>query len=485
MLLDALEEVSGSGKPIELQRICSGPGAEDAEEGMQLLQACGIKTSRTKSNLAAYIDDDDDIDSPGIPEVKSSHILGDDRENIFEVKAAKKASKQSGSCEREDRVAAVTVQTWWRARKHKKVNKLLLAAEALIMEHVRGDSIDLQRMLSDTSFDCYNPANMDPTRILRAMHYGFTKPHNFILRYEINLSALGHWTEDISKKYMENPYHNWNHAFDVYQFCHMSVSSGLIDFMNYQDVFAILIAAIAHDVGHPGKTNPFLIATKADLAIQYNDRSPLENMHASTCFETMTAQARNNFLSTLDDATRANVRTKIITAILATDNKHHFEMVDKFKTRVSKEDSPFTQGSNEDREKQITSKEDRRLLLQAFMHMCDISNCCRPFSVFRRVSGFLEAEFFKQGDAERSLGIPISMLMDRTKDSLAASQGFWINHMVGPLFKPWSNFAHQDYRQTLKDNMDGNAQGWAELIEKHGKKTAGEILHLEGCVGFE
>merc|ERR1719235_1698518 len=51
------------------------------------------------------------------------------------------------------------------------------------------------------------------------------------------------------------------------------------------DTMLGLIAGAVHDVGHPGRTNAFQSKTMSPLAIRYNDRSILENMHASLCFE--------------------------------------------------------------------------------------------------------------------------------------------------------------------------------------------------------
>ena len=55
--------------------------------------------------------------------------------------------------------------------------------------------------------------------------------------------------------------------------------------------FSLLIAALAHDVAHPGVNNPFLVDTGHELALRYNDKSPLENMHCSRLFSIAAASA--------------------------------------------------------------------------------------------------------------------------------------------------------------------------------------------------
>ena len=61
-------------------------------------------------------------------------------------------------------------------------------------------------------------------------------------------------------------------------------SFSLQDIVGEFDLFAGLIAAAIHDVGHPGHNNNFEIAIQSDLAITYNDQAVLENYHLATTF---------------------------------------------------------------------------------------------------------------------------------------------------------------------------------------------------------
>ena len=60
-------------------------------------------------------------------------------------------------------------------------------------------------------------------------------------------------------------------------------------------MMSITLAAACHDVGHPGVTNIFLIETKAEMAIRYNDLMVLENFHVATTYEILKTEKYNIF----------------------------------------------------------------------------------------------------------------------------------------------------------------------------------------------
>lgn len=55
--------------------------------------------------------------------------------------------------------------------------------------------------------------------------------------------------------------------------------------LNSKNIFTNVFSGLCHDVGHTGFTNAFEIASMSRKAILYNDKSPLENYHASLTFE--------------------------------------------------------------------------------------------------------------------------------------------------------------------------------------------------------
>ena len=76
------------------------------------------------------------------------------------------------------------------------------------------------------------------------------------------------------------------------------------------------------------------MATAAPLAIQYNDHSPLENMHLATAFTLMQKPA-NNFVESLSPFVRKELRRIIIAMVLATDNDRHFASLEKLEALVT------------------------------------------------------------------------------------------------------------------------------------------------------
>jgi len=264
-----------------------------------------------------------------------------------------------------------------------------------------------------------------------------------------------------------------------FQFLYVALTTGGAErFFNFMDVLALLVAAVGHDVGHFGVNNIFLIKTSHSLSITYNDVSPLENMHASTCFQTL-SQGKLDFLSGADNHTRTLLRDKIIQAILSTDMAHHFEHVDRFSARVA-DSNPWKTETKHCREMQQASKSDRRMLLQSFVQMADLGHNCRPWDVHKYMIVTLEEEFFRQGDQERELGmLPIMPMMDRHAGSAASAQEFFLGKMVKPLLIPFTKFIQPQLGEDLLKSIDENIQTWKDLLAKHGEKMrAAQLVPL-------
>merc|ERR1712032_1527296 len=63
-----------------------------------------------------------------------------------------------------------------------------------------------------------------------------------------------------------------------------------------------------------------------ELALRYNDKSPLENMHCARLFE-ICSRAETDVFEKADSENKKHARKVCIASILHTDNVNHFEMV--------------------------------------------------------------------------------------------------------------------------------------------------------------
>ena len=85
------------------------------------------------------------------------------------------------------------------------------------------------------------------------------------------------------------------------------------------------MSALAHDVGHPGFNNEYLVKSKHNLAWTYNDLSVLENFHSASMFE-MLNDPNNNMFAFQPEQEYWSFRRVATTSIMNTDMKCHFEL---------------------------------------------------------------------------------------------------------------------------------------------------------------
>jgi hypothetical protein len=98
------------------------------------------------------------------------------------------------------------------------------------------------------------------------------------------------------------------------------------------DIAAVLLAALAHDVLHPGTNNHFQVSSKSAVALLYGDVSVLENQSSTFARELIQRLDLLRHLD-LDDQSPLEIRTErmnntIHDCILKTDMCHHFDLLD-------------------------------------------------------------------------------------------------------------------------------------------------------------
>lgn len=275
---------------------------------------------------------------------------------------------------------------------------------------------------TDVSMWDFRPYDMTPDELLPYLEAMFEQL-DLIQTYNIDRECLHRFFRVVSRSYLPNAYHNFQHAFDVTQTVFVLLTStNVTDYLTKLDLLILMVSAICHDIEHPGLNNAFQISTGTPLAMFYNDRSVLENHHCHRTFQILKTPD-TAILDGMDIEQWREFRAGVITAILATDMGHHFEVTQKFQSRLEN-------GDNWSRE----SADDRTLLIRILIKVADISNPAKPHETALVWSKRLHEEWYLQGDKEREAGLPVTPIMDRSAAKPAKIAADFIDYILSPLY---------------------------------------------------
>mmetsp|Transcript_59779 Transcript_59779/g.142275 ORF Transcript_59779/g.142275 Transcript_59779/m.142275 type:complete len:1068 (-) Transcript_59779:24-3227(-) len=259
------------------------------------------------------------------------------------------------------------------------------------------------------------------------------------------------------------PFTNFRHGCDTLAACYRLL--GLAQWamwLSDLDAYVMLIASLANDVGHPGRTNAFLIETSHELALRYNDSSPLEHMHCSTLFDIMRESEHVNVFKNLGPKEFKQARSVCIDVILHTDYAQHFKMVKEMKQLYGVNADVIDQQSKNpsDFDSAYTGllQENSRLFAKVIVHLADISNPLQQFHISQKWATKIMEELFQQGDEEKKLGIPVGMLNDRDKISVPRAQMSFISFLLSPLVLSTLRILPVMY--PVSRQMASNAEAW-------------------------
>jgi len=231
--------------------------------------------------------------------------------------------------------------------------------------------------------------------------------------------------QQLGESYLDNPYHNQLHGADVAQALNWTLTIGgaassfnktidsnesngnnennesnennennegneSTDQNNVPKItlLASILAALAHDAAHPGVNNNYLIDISHPLALTYNDRSPLEHMHAATFFRILNQEECSFIPVEFKEKSRA-MRGVIVNMILSTDMMQHGNLIGTLKNRLKK-------GS-----KLTNDGRDIQMVLNICLHLADISNPARKTEIAVPWAKRIQEEFWSQGDKVR------------------------------------------------------------------------------------
>lgn len=262
------------------------------------------------------------------------------------------------------------------------------------------------------------------------------------------------------------PFHNFRHAVNVLQTLHcffINIHSHVGErtfaalFPNDKDIFLCYVAALCHDLQHPGVDNNLLAQLNSPLAVRYNYNAILEQHHCSCCFaildylmkpknnNTASSFSRNNnilarYCGAESEDDEAECLKLIAILIGATEvPRHHIikANIDKVVTALTTTTNNAAASSSAPTLLPRVTETERRDLLCALLEAADISNEVRSNfeGINKKWSVRVQAEFLKSGDALRNAGKPVMDPQNRDKLDIGGGQRFFTNFMCKPLYE--------------------------------------------------
>uniref|UniRef100_A0A8C1BRF7 Phosphodiesterase n=1 Tax=Cyprinus carpio carpio TaxID=630221 RepID=A0A8C1BRF7_CYPCA len=267
-------------------------------------------------------------------------------------------------------------------------------------------------------------------------------------KFKVPAEVLTRWMYTVRKGYRDITYHNWRHGFNVG--CNTEYS-----------------AAFCHDIDHRGTNN--LYQTKSG--------SPLAKLHGSSILErhhldyskTLMAEESVNIFQSLQKRQFETVQHLHDVCIIATDLALYFKKRTMFQKIV---DATEPMSDEKEAIAYVSNNPIRKEIIMAMMMTgCDLSAITKPWEVQSKVALMVAAEFWEQGDLERTVldQQPIPM-MDRNKaDELPKMQCGFIDFVCSFVYKEFSRF-HKEITPMF-DGLNNNRAHWKELADIYQAKV--------------
>lgn len=236
----------------------------------------------------------------------------------------------------------------------------------------------------------------------------------------------------LNQAYMDVPFHNAERAALVGHHASFLLNlTGVGKFVTGVDRLALNLAALCINISHFGRSNSFLIDSRHELAVRYNDASVLENFHASKAIEVIYGSG-GNFLAKLSMKDEKKFRNRLIQLILSTDAALFFSQLNELQMRLLGPDM-FSEDD--------LLETDRRIGLVSVLRSADLGFYAMPFDIHSLWATRLTSEMALQGDEEKRLGLPISPMCNREEQIVPNMMIGMIDMLAIPFFHEVMAFA--------------------------------------------
>lgn len=380
-----------------------------------------------------------------------------------------------------------------------------------LLDGASQDLLDVMDKADQVIFDVWGLDAKTKGRSMSFLAIYLFHKYDLYTHFHLDVQKVALFFRTVESRYKPNPYHNAVHGCDVLQETHAFVLHALRPYgmVTKVDILALLTAAAVHDLEHKGVTNDFLVATKDEWALEFNDQSPNEMHHLQAAFKLLN-MPEMDFLtaSNMSNQDRKYIRQVIIETVLATDMKRHFQVKKEFEEKIELSLAVEWQHSLKEHERahgtshhhhghhkalsdnlwaqaqanahstpseseaesmvkirarvgKALSDETKLLIYKMCLKVSDIAHLAARQDVHLKWVKGLGEEFYLQGDREKAAGLPPSFLCDRDKPGVTESQVGFFEFVALPLFRSWIA-VFPELKEAL-EGLNSNFEYWKSL----------------------
>ena len=246
-----------------------------------------------------------------------------------------------------------------------------------------------------------------------------------VSRWRIARDSLARFILLVRRGYRSPPYHNWCHGFTVAHFVYLVLTNSSLlarGLLTHLEAFALMIAAMCHDLDHRGTNNSYQISSNSVLACLYSSEgSVMERHHFAQSMCILNTEGCN-ILENLGKTDYTRCLDLIRDNILATDLAHHLRIIPEMEAMVKEGLSP-------------SNLEHHRLISCLLMTSADLGDQTKDWVNAKQCAKLVYTEFFTQGDLEKAMGNKPVESMDREKAFVPSLQIQFTDHIVLPVYK--------------------------------------------------
>lgn len=313
-----------------------------------------------------------------------------------------------------------------------------------------GEGEEPHTTLKRPTFNVWNVQHEEMLSLLEFMFADLHLPTYLKMEDE----TIRNFLKSVQSHYRENPFHNFRHAFCVTQMMYSMIHlCCLQEGVSPEDIAVLMVGALCHDLDHPGLNNAYQVNAQTELAVRYQNKSPLENHHCAIALQIL-SQSQSNIFCNVEPDKAKHILEGIAELILATDMTHHGSIL---------------QALQEIQNFSFSNTDHVTVLKKGLIKFSDISNEARPAEQAEIWADVLMEEYFLQSDREKAEGLPVTPYMDRYTVTKAESQKSFIQFMLLPLCQALCKIFPQLDPWALQPLMDAKLryERQVEILQSH------------------